>query len=67
MLVSKKDKVIYSSNKYLHKLVNVYMMLFIENKKKRKKKQKKKSLPFLPFFVRLLLKVEICFACKCSY
>ena len=36
-------------------------------KKKTEKKQKRKSLLFLPSFVRLLLKVEICFACKCNY
>ena len=44
-------------------------MTLIENKKKKKaeKKQKEKSLPFLPLFVRLLLKVEICSASKCNY
>ena len=42
-------------------------MLFIEKRnEKTEKKQKKKSLPFLPLLVRLLLKVEICFACKCN-
>ena len=67
--MSKKDVVISSSNKQLRKLVNVYIMLFLENKNKKKtgKKQKEKSLPFLPLFLRILLKVEICFACKCNY
>ena len=33
MLVITKDELICSANKYLGKLVNVYVMLFIENKK----------------------------------
>ena len=47
--MSKKDEVIYSANKQLHKLVNVYVMLFIENKKKKKteKKQKEEKLTIL--------------------
>ena len=36
VIVSKKDEVICSSNKCLRKLVNVYIMLFIQNKKKKK-------------------------------
>ena len=67
--MSKKDEVICSSNKYLRKLVNVYIMLFIQKKKKTEKKLKKKqgkSLIYLPLFARLLLKVEICYACKCN-
>ena len=39
--MSKKDEVICSSNKYLRKLVNVYIMLFIQKKKKTEKKLKK--------------------------
>ena len=47
MLVSKKDEVICSANKKLFKLVNVYVMLFIENKNKTEKKQKEKKLNIL--------------------
>ena len=67
--VSKKVELICSSNKKLRDLVNVYIMIFIENKKQKKteKKQKEKSLPFLPLFVRLLVKVDICFACECNF
>ena len=44
-------------------------MLFIENKNKKKtdQKNKQKTLPFLALFVRVLLKVEMCLACKCNY
>ena len=66
--VSRKDEEIGSASKLFRKLVNVYVMIFMENKnRKQKRNKKKKSLPFLPLFVRLLLKVEICFACKCNY
>ena len=45
--MSKKDGVICSANKQLLKLVNVYVMLFIEKKKKAEKKQKGKKLTIL--------------------
>ena len=39
----------------------MFRSYFIENKNRKQKKHKrKKSLPFLPLFDRLLLKVEIC-------
>ena len=49
MLLSKKDEVIYSANKQLHKLINVYIILFIENKKKKKteKNQNERKLTIL--------------------
>ena len=57
VLVSKKDEVICSANKQLckFKLVNVYVMLFIENEKEKKRNKRKKNLPFLPLFIKLLL------------
>ena len=61
MLVIMKHEVICAENKQLGKLVNVYFMLFIENQiRKQERNKRKKSLPCLPVFVRLLLKVEIC-------
>ena len=44
-------------------------MLFIKNKKEKenRKETRKKSLLFLPLIFRLLLKVEICSACRCNY
>ena len=49
MLLSKKDEVIYSANKQLHKLINVYIILFIENKKKKRteKNQNERKLTIL--------------------
>ena len=38
-----------------------------KKKRKQKRNKRKKSLPFLPLFVRLLLKVKICSAFKCNY
>ena len=35
VLVITKDEVIYSANKLLRKLVNVYVMLLIENKNRK--------------------------------
>ena len=43
VLVSKKDEVICSSNKYIRKLVNVYIMLFIQNQKKKKTEKELKK------------------------
>ena len=45
--MSKKDEVICSANKQLLKLVNVYVMFFIENKKKAEKEQTEKKLTIL--------------------
>ena len=44
--MSKKDEVICVANEQLCKLVNIYVMLFIGNKKKKKteKNQKEKKL-----------------------
>ena len=49
MLLSKKDEVIYSANKQLHKLINVYVILSIENKKKKRteKNQNERKLTIL--------------------
>ena len=50
--MSKEDEVICSANKQLRKLVSVYFMLFIRNKKKEKteKKQKERELTILTIF-----------------
>ena len=42
--MSKKDEVICSGNKQLRKLVIVYVMLFIENRKRKQKRNKEKKL-----------------------
>ena len=43
LLVITKDEVICSANKQLEKLVNVYVMLFIENKNRKQKRDKGKK------------------------
>ena len=66
VLMITKHELTCTANKQLRKLVNVYVMLFIEIKnRKQKRNKRKKSLPFLPSFFRLLLKVGIFSTCKC--
>ena len=45
--MSKKDDVICSANKQLLKLVNVYVLFFIEKKKKAEKEQTEKEFTIL--------------------
>ena len=45
--VSKKDEMICSTNKQLRKLVDVYVMIFIENKEKNSRKKSEKRLAVL--------------------
>ena len=54
VLMSKKGEMICSSNIQLHKLVNVYAMHFIENKKENKtqKKQKEKKFTILTIILQ---------------
>ena len=67
VLVTSKHQMIRLANKQLGRLVNVYVMLFVENKNRKETRNKRKtSLPFLPSFVRLLFKAQICTACKCN-
>ena len=58
--MSKKDEVICSANKQLLKLVNVYVMFFIENKKKAEKEQTEKKFTILTNIRQATTKYLLC-------